>query len=533
MAGFDLELVRAMSRAVSIPLIACGGAGSIADLSAAVAAGASAVAAGSLFVFAGPRRAVLINYPSAAELACRRGATGGAVTVLSGFAPAPSAADLPGVRVCTRCVMDTTDPEISFDDYGVCNHCHDYDRAIVNVVRTGVEGAKLLDAAVARIRRDGEGHRYDCVIGVSGGVDSTYVAYKVKQLGLRPLAVHLDNGWDSEVAASNISAALTKLGIDLETLVIDWEEFKDIQLAFLRSGLPDCEIPSDHAIVSSVYQVARQQQVRHCVWGYNTRTETHLPRSWSQAHFDWGFIRAVHRKFGSGHIRTFPHLPFQPVSLAADSAPPISTCSTTSTTSRPTPCRCFSASWAGAAMAASITRASIPGGTKDGFCRPASATTNARRTWSSLVCSGEITREDARQALRQPAYAEDLQRSDTEYVIKKFGLTPAEFRDIMTGPRRTFAEFSWYAKLRAGAPFRGAAPLPIRQVRPAAPERPMSVSDPMVSVEALGKRYRLRHVEQVPYVALRDVITSAMSAPLRWFGGGAPSRSAGKRISGP
>ena len=331
-----------------------------------------------------------------------------------------------------------------------------YDRAVITAVRSGAEGARLLEDAVAKIRRDGEGHRYDCVIGVSGGVDSTYVAYKVKQLGLRPLAVHLDNGWDSEVAVSNISAALTKLGIDLETLVIDWEEFKDIQLAFLRSGLPDCEIPSDHAIVSSVYQVARQQRVKHCVWGYNTRTEMHLPRSWSQAHFDWGFIRGVHRKFGSGRIRTFPHLPF------AASLPGVGF--------RVTHLNLLDYVDYVKADALQVLQRELGwrsyGGKHhenvytrwyQGWFLPTRFGYDKRKAHlSSLVCSGELSREEALQTLRQPPYAEDLQRSDTEYVIKKFGLTAGQFHDIMTGPKRTFADFSSYAKLRQGAPFRTA-----------------------------------------------------------------------------
>lgn len=378
------------------------------------------------------------------------------MTAWSGFTPAPPSADLPGVTVCTRCVMDTTDPEITFDAAGVCNHCHEYDRAIVSAVRSGTEGARLLEAAVADITRDGAGQRYDCIIGLSGGVDSTFVAYQVKQLGLRPLAVHLDNGWDSEIAVSNIAAVVTKLGIDLETLVIDWEEFKDIQLAFLRSGLPDCEIPSDHAIVSSVYQTAKQQGVKHCVWGYNTRTETHLPRAWSQAHFDWGFIRAVHKQFGSGRIKTFPHLPF------LDSLPGFGY--------RPTHHNLLDLVDYVKADAVQLLQRELGwrsyGGKHhesvytrwyQGWFLPSRFGYDKRKTHlSSLICSGEITREAALDTLRQPAYPEDMQRSDTDYVIKKFGLTAASFEAIMTGPKRTFAEFDSYAKLRSGAPFRAA-----------------------------------------------------------------------------
>lgn len=378
------------------------------------------------------------------------------MTALPGFAPAPTTVDLPGLRVCARCVMDTTDPEITFDTDGVCNHCHDYDREVLKRVRNGAEGASLLEAQAARIRHDGASHRYDCVIGLSGGVDSTYVAFRVKQLGLRPLAVHLDNGWDSEIAASNISAALATLGIELETLVIDWEEFKDVQRAFLRAGVPDCEIPSDHAIVSSVYHVARQQRVRHIVWGHNARTETHLPRSWSQGHFDWGYIKAVHRRFGSGRIRTFPHLPFTAGLpgggfhvthfnlldyidyVKADAVQLLEK-------------ELGWRSYGGKHHESIYTR------WYQGWFLPTRFGYDKRKAHlSSLICSREVTRDEARHTLRQPTYAEGLQRTDTEYVIKKLGLSVGEFHVIMTGPKRSFADFPSYATLREGMPFRTA-----------------------------------------------------------------------------
>ena len=148
-------------------------------------------------------------------------------------------------QTCVRCVMDTTDPDISFDAGGVCNHCHTYDQLVAGRVLSAAAGQAHLQQLVSEIRAGGRGRDYDCVIGVSGGVDSTFVAYQVKQLGLRPLAVHLDNGWDSELAVKNIEHVLKKLGIELYTHVIDWEEFRDLQLAFLRASTPDAEIPSE------------------------------------------------------------------------------------------------------------------------------------------------------------------------------------------------------------------------------------------------------------------------------------------------
>ncbi|MCX6641976.1 MAG: N-acetyl sugar amidotransferase, partial [Candidatus Bathyarchaeota archaeon] len=152
--------------------------------------------------------------------------------------------------------MDTSDPDIVFDEQGICNHCHAYDLAIQKQVFPGEAGKKILDSFVEKVMNEGRDKEYDCIIGVSGGVDSSYVAYLVHELGLRPLAVHLDNGWDSELAVKNIELLLNKLSIELYTYVLDWEEFRDLQLAFLRASTPDSEIPSDHAIVSSMYMKA-------------------------------------------------------------------------------------------------------------------------------------------------------------------------------------------------------------------------------------------------------------------------------------
>ena len=154
----------------------------------------------------------------------------------------------PTYRICTRCVMDTSDPDITFDADGVCNHCTGYlvERASASCCRRP-SALRRSSGGSRRSSAAGRGRDYDCIIGVSGGVDCSYVAYQVKELGLRPLAVHLDNGWNSELAVGNIKRVLERLGIDLYTVVLDWEEFRDLQLAFLRAGVPDCEIPTDHA----------------------------------------------------------------------------------------------------------------------------------------------------------------------------------------------------------------------------------------------------------------------------------------------
>ena len=162
-------------------------------------------------------------------------------------------------QICKNCIMDTSDPEIIFDEDGVCNYCRSYkDRKRIFTIEEEEKPARL-QTLIDFCKKKGQGKKYDCIIGVSGGVDSTYVAYKVKEIGLRPLAVHLDNGWDAELAVSNIHNVLKKLEIELYTHVLDWEEFRSLQVAFLKASTPDSEIPSDHAIVALMKFIAAKE----------------------------------------------------------------------------------------------------------------------------------------------------------------------------------------------------------------------------------------------------------------------------------
>jgi hypothetical protein len=160
---------------------------------------------------------------------------------------------------------------------------------------------------VKKIKAAGKGKDYDCIIGVSGGVDSTYTAWLVKELGLRPLAVHLDNGWNSELAVKNIENILSKLDIDLYTEVLDWEMFKDLQLSFLKASTPDSEIPTDHAIVSVMYKLAAKYKVKYIISGMNFRNEGLLPPTWGRGYLDWKYIKGIQRKFGTQNIISIPH----------------------------------------------------------------------------------------------------------------------------------------------------------------------------------------------------------------------------------
>src|SRR5580704_7530886 len=194
----------------------------------------------------------------------------------------------PKYRQCSVTVMDNiADPDISFDSEGICNYYHDYQRVALEQVPDKADGEKKLGSLVDKIKKAGLAKRYDCLIGLSGGVDSTYVAYLVKQLGLRPLAVHLDNGWDSELAVKNVENIITRLGFDLYSLVVNWEEFKDIQLAYLRASVVDIEVVSDHAIFSTMYKLAREHDTGYIISGTNIVTEYIMPPSWIYQKMDF------------------------------------------------------------------------------------------------------------------------------------------------------------------------------------------------------------------------------------------------------
>jgi len=341
--------------------------------------------------------------------------------------------------------MDTSDPDIRFDVSGVCHHCHEYDRLVRERLLTGSARDAALKRIVAQIKADGASKPYDCVIGVSGGVDSSYVAYLVKQLGLRPLAVHLDNGWNSELAVSNISSLLKILNIDLQTFVIDWEEFKDIQLALLRASTPDCEIPSDHAINAVMRQTACRLGLRHIITGCNVRTETHLPPAWSRGHGDWEYIRSIHRRFGTRPIRTFPHLTYlqnrnlmrkQVMTDLLDYVDYVKK-DAKSLLIRELGWR----DYGGKHFESIYTRF------YQGYILPKKFGFDKRRSHlSSLICSGETSRGDALEDLKQEPYPIEQQQEDRAYAAKKFNLTDAEFEVILRVPTKTFWDYPSYTR---------------------------------------------------------------------------------------
>ena len=209
-------------------------------------------------------------------------------------------------QICVRCVMDSTDPEIKFDDQGYCNHCNEFHNRRGKHKYQGGESDKELKLIVQEIKESGKGKKYDCVLGLSGGIDSSYTAYKAVQLGLRPLAVHLDNGWNAEEAVRNIKNIARKLSIDYQSFVLDWEEFKDLQLSFLKASIPEAETPTDMAIPGALHKVAAQHNIKYVISGGNFATEGILPKHWHYNAKDLKYFNAIHKKYGKKKLKNFP-----------------------------------------------------------------------------------------------------------------------------------------------------------------------------------------------------------------------------------
>lgn len=355
----------------------------------------------------------------------------------------PAAAAAPAYQACTRCIMDTVaDRGITFDGAGLCRHCQRYD-ALVDARRLrGAHGRAALDALAGKIKAAGRGREYDCIIGVSGGVDSTYVAWLVKQHGLRPLAVHFDNGWNSELATKNIEHVLRGIGIDLHTHVVDWDEFRDLQLAFLKASTPDGEIPTDHAIGALLWKEAARRGIRYIISGMNFATESISVPDWSYGHSDWRFIKDVHRRFGSVKLKTYPRF-----SLAylfyANIIRRIRIVSILNYVDYDK------------AQAMDLLRNEL--GWKDyggkhhesiytrfyqGYVLPRKFGVDKRYGHlSDLINAGQVSRAQALAEIRRPPYAEELQQQDLAYVSKKLRLSPAQFDELMRAPVRTFRDY--------------------------------------------------------------------------------------------
>ncbi|MBX9853814.1 MAG: N-acetyl sugar amidotransferase [Cytophagaceae bacterium] len=347
-------------------------------------------------------------------------------------------------QVCKRCIMDTTDVDITFDSNGICNHCKIYEKEKSKYTDI-TERDKHLAKLIEDIKSAGKGKPYNCVIGISGGVDSTYVAYKVKEWGLKPIAVHLDNGWDSELAVKNIENIIQKLNFDLYTHVIDWEEFKDIQLAYLKASVLDLEAPSDHAIMGTLYKMANKYGIKYILAGTNHSTEGILPESfrYSFKTIDATNIKAIHKKFGTlKKLKTFPffglhkYIYFQYINII-NYVSPLNYLNYNKKEAKETIIRELDwKDYGGKHYESIITRF------YQGYILPRKFNIDKRIAHlSTLICSNQITREQALEEMKKDIYDPATLKSDLEYVPKKFGLTMKELEEIIKLPPKNHLDY--------------------------------------------------------------------------------------------
>lgn len=350
-------------------------------------------------------------------------------------------------RICDRCIMDTSDPGIQFDAAGICNRCREYEKvAFVHLLPPNTREQKLAELA-SRIRCEGRGKEHDCVIGVSGGVDSTYVAYVTKQLGLRPLAVHLDNGWNSEVAVSNIQHCLKTLNIDLYTHVMDWDEFRDLQLAFLKASTPDSEIPTDHAILALMMKIARKIGSRYIISGCNIATEGLFAPTWSMGHYDWKYIQSVQRMFGTMPLKKFIHFNLAEFLWARHALRQKQVYILNYLDYRKEDAIEIIQSELGWKPYGGKHSESIYTRFFQAYILPQKFGFDKRRMHlSTLIMSGQITREDALKEIEKPCYDLALLSHDKRYLAKKLAISEAEFDAIMELPLRSFWDYPSYEK---------------------------------------------------------------------------------------
>lgn len=338
--------------------------------------------------------------------------------------------------------MDTSDPQITFDQQGFCNHCSDWYARVASEVPAPSDAAIQLEQMVEIIRREGRGKDHDCIAGVSGGVDSTWVIHQLRQLGLRPLAVHFDNGWNSELAVANIKSSLDALRTDLHTEVVDWEEFRDLQLAFLRASVPNCEIPTDHAITATLVQTAARTGTRFVINGSNVRTEGILPIAWVYYSHDLYHINAIHARFGRKPLHSYPRLPLRVfASKILTGRYRMLNLLNFLDFRRSEAIRVLEAesTWRnyGGKHYESIYTRWYQGYyllEKFGFDK-------RKAHLSALICAGEISRADALAQLSKSPYEGHNLGSDTDFVIRKLGISHDELEGLIAQPNRRHTDF--------------------------------------------------------------------------------------------
>jgi len=354
-------------------------------------------------------------------------------------------------KACSRCVMDTSDPDITFDPNGVCNHCIEFETVTRRKWFPGEEGRSRWAAIVEQIKTAGSGQEYDCILGLSGGVDSSYLAIKVHDWGLRPLVVHVDAGWNSELAVANIEAIVKHCNYDLHTHVVDWEEMRDLHLAYLRAGISNQDVPQDHIFFASLYHFATRNGIRYILSGGNIATEGILPRSWHGSAMDAINLKAIHAKFGERPLRNYKTIsffeyyiwyPFVKRMLAVRplNYMPYDKAKAVEELERTVGWRAYGRKHGESQFTKLFQNYYLP--ERFGYDK-------RRPHLSSLIVSGQMSREEALAKLAEPLYnANDLE-VDIAYFCKKLRISRAQFDELMQAPVHWYSDFpTWDARYR-------------------------------------------------------------------------------------
>lgn len=335
-------------------------------------------------------------------------------------------------QICNRCVMDTSDPGIEFDSTGVCHYCLMVEKLLPRYQFSADLEKRNLEEIERMVKASPGREGYNCILGLSGGVDSSYVALLAKDMGLKPLCVHFDNGWNSEAAVANIRAIIEHCGFDLFTYVINWNEFRDLQRSFLKAGVIDFEMLSDHAIFAALFHLRRKYKIKYVLSGTNFSTENGLPVSWTWPKMDFKNIKDIHKHYGSIPLKTFPSMTniqwalIRRLGLGGVFLEPLNKINYTKNSAMT---RLESVGWkyyGGKHYESIITKF------YQVYILPNKFGVDKRRCHhSSLIRNGEMSREEAIDDLMRPASDMQELMREKSFVVKKLGFTEEEFDLIM------------------------------------------------------------------------------------------------------
>ena len=347
-------------------------------------------------------------------------------------------------QMCSKTVMDTSDPDIYFDIDGVCNHVKKYEYWDQNNRIKGQQAELYLEGIVDELRKAGRGKDYDCIMGLSGGVDSSYMSYFVtKVLGLRALVVHVDTGWNSELAVMNIQNIVQKLNLDLHTLVIDWEEMRDLQLAYFKSGIANIDVPQDHCFVASLYQEAKKYGIKYIMNGGNMATESILPISWGYNANDSWNLMDIYANYGTRRLVNYPRVSFWELNFLLPYVQAMKII-------RPLEYIEYNKSNVKNFLIKELGWRDYGGKhyesvfTKffQAYYLPSRFGYDKRKAHlSSLIVSGQLTRNAAIDELKLPLYDPHELEQDIVYFTKKLGITIDEFKVLLKIPINNYTNF--------------------------------------------------------------------------------------------